>query len=710
MPNGTRAPYVAAELERLIEPQIVAIVGASNTPGSFGQRTLANMANFTGEVFGINPKHRTLMGRSCVPSLLDLPRSPDCVILCTARPSVRGMMEAAGAVGAGGAVVYASGFSETGKPERVLQQDELVEVAHRTGVRMAGPNCVGLANTRMRAGLNFMPDYAGMGHRPGSVAIVSQSGALGYTVLQAMQRGIGFSHFLAAGNSADVEVADYIAYLAGKEEVRAIIALFEGAKHGPRFLQAAHMAREAGKALIVYKAGSSAASAEAALSHTGTMVGSAAAYRAAFDRVGAVTADNLELVLEMASFFGRTGPHRGGGVGVLSTSGGAAVICADKAEVHRVDLPAMAPNTADKLHTVVPDFGSVANPADLTAEVLKDAATFSYCLDAFLGDPAFGGGIVVPMVFSHASSSVARAPMLVEAARRTDRPVCVVWMNEWLQGPGTETFDADGRVAMFRSTDRCFATLRAWMDWHAPRLPPGARLSPPEAAQAARAVLAQADGRTLGEAASKRALAGYGVPVPGEALARTPNEAAEAAARIGFPVAVKVASADIPHKTEVDGVRLHVGSAEAARVAAAEVLANAARHEPGARLDGVSVQRMVPAGVEMVVGVKRDTQFGPLIAVGLGGVMTELLGDTAVRLAPVSVAEAHLMLASLRGYGLLTGFRGAPPADVAALADLVARVSEFAHDLRDLVAEVDLNPVIVAPSGAIAADALLVPG
>lgn len=709
--ESPRALYTHAELDRLVDPKIVAIVGASETPGSFGERTLSNMAGFTGEVFAVNPKSRTLMGRSCVPSLADLPRSPDCVILCVARALVHGMIEAAGAIGAGGAIVYASGYGETGKADRSDAQAALVATARRIGLPLAGPNCVGLANTRSRAGMNFMPDYAGMGHRRGPVAIVSQSGALGYTVLQGMQRGIGFSHYLAAGNSSDVEVADFIAYLAADDEVRSIIALFEGVKDGARFLQAAELARQAGKALIVYKAGNSEISSRAALSHTGTMVGAEAAYRAAFERAGAVVADNLEEVLELASFFARSGPPTGGhGVGILSTSGGAAVICADKAEAHGVVLPPLAPDTAARLHTVVPDFGSVANPADLTAEVLKTAETFSFCLDAFLADPGYSG-YVIPMVFAHDTSSVARAPMIIEAAQRTERPLTVVWMNEWLEGPGTALFDANSRVSIFRSADRCLAAFRAWFDWHEVRGRPadGAeRRSTPGAAAEARAIIAETGGRALSETASKRVLAAYGIPVPGEKLARDPDEAAEAAGRIGFPAVVKIASADIPHKTEVDGIRLGLRSAAEVHAAAAEVLANADRHAPGARIDGVSVQQMLPSGVELVLGVKLDSQFGPLVAIGLGGVMVELLSDSAVRLAPVSGAEAHRMLSALKGYRLLTGFRGGPPADLEGLVDAICRLSELAHDLADVIEEIDVNPLIVSVSGAVAADALVV--
>src|SRR5450631_3767955 len=372
MTHSTRALYGADDLKRLINPGTVAIVGASETRGSFGERTLSNMAAFTGKVFAINPKYRTLLDRPCVPSLAEMPESPDCVVLCVARPMVESMIEAAAAIGAGGVIVYASGFAETAKPDRIEAQQRLIELALRTGVRVVGPNCVGLANTSSAAGLNFMPDYAAMGHRRGPIGIVSQSGALGYTVLQGMERGIGFSHYLAAGNSCDVDVCDFISYLAEDDDTRAIICLLEGVKDGDRFLAAARRARDAGKALIVYKTGNSETSSKAAMSHTGTMVGSAVAYRTAFEDAGAIAIDDLEAVLETASFMAKTkAPTRGRGVGILSTSGGAAVICADKAEAHGVPLPALEAKTATALHEVVPDFGSVANPSDLTAEVLK---------------------------------------------------------------------------------------------------------------------------------------------------------------------------------------------------------------------------------------------------------------------------------------------------------------------------------------------------
>ena len=712
MTHSTRSLYSAADLTRLINPGVVAVVGASETRGSFGERTLSNMSAFSGKVFAINPKYQTLLGRPCVPSLADMPESPDCVVLCVARPMVEGMIEGAAAVKAGGVIVYASGFAETAKPDRIEAQQRVVELAHRTGVRVVGPNCVGLANTRSGAGLNFMPDYAGMGHKRGPIGIVSQSGALGYTVLQGMERGIGFSHYLAAGNSCDVDVCDFISYLAEDDDTKAIVCLLEGVKSGGRFLTAARKARDAGKALIVYKTGNSETSSKAAMSHTGTMVGSAVAYQTAIADTGAIAIDDLEAVLETASFFAKTkAPSNGRGVGILSTSGGAAVICADKAEQHGVLLPALEARTASALKQVVPDFGSVANPSDLTAEVLKTSETFGFCLDAFLNNSGFSA-LVMPMIFAHSSSSGARAPTIVEAAARTDRPLAVVWMNEWYQGPGSELLDADPKVCMFRSADRCFATLRAWLDWHEyrGRQADAERRSAVSAEPAARAILSDAKrrGTTLSETESKRILACYGIATPKEILARDPEEAASASRRIGGPVAIKIVSPDILHKTEAGGVRLGLSTPEDVRKAAEDIQASALRYAPQARIDGISVQQMVPPGVEIVLGVKNDRQFGPLIAAGLGGIMVELLGDTAVRLAPVNDQTARAMLASLKGRALLTGFRGKPGVDIDGLVDTICRLSELAHDLRDVVDQIDINPVIAGAGGVMAADALIV--
>jgi acetate---CoA ligase (ADP-forming) len=713
--TSERTVYAAQELERLVNPTVVAVVGASEQPGSFGKATVDNLSRFAGRVYAVNPKHREIAGRPCVPSLRDLPETPDCIALCLARPLVGGALDDAIAVGAGGIVVYASGFAETGRAERKSAQEQLAAAAQGAGLRLVGPNCVGIANAHSGAAVNFMAGNGEMIHgRAGPIAIVSQSGALGYGLLQAMHRGVGVGYYLTAGNSSDVDVCDYIAWLAEQPATRSIVCLMEGVKSGRRFLEAARRAADAGKALIVCKAGNSEASGKAAFSHTGTLVGSAAAYRAAFDAVGAIATDNIESAMELAGLLAKArAPRRGRGIGIMATSGGAGVVNADKAEEAGLPLPPLAPQTRKILEAEVPDFGSIGNPCDTTAEVLKSPASFGRCLEAFAGDPGLGA-VVVPLVFAHPASSGARAPTLCEVAASTDTLIAAVWMNEWLEGPGSAVLDADPNVVLFRSPQRCFQSLRAWLDWHERRdkprsqVPATARRSPPDAAAAARAIVAACAGRTLSEQDSKRLLAGYGVATPPEALAANPDAAAEAAQRIGFPVAIKIASADIPHKTEVGGVRLDLGSPQAVREAAAAILASARQLRPDARIDGVSVQGMVPAGVELALGVRIDAQFGPLIVAGLGGVMIELLRDVATRIAPVRPDGALAMLQSLRGYPLLAGFRGRAGVNIDAAVDAICRVSELAADLADAIEEADINPLIVGATGAVAADALFV--
>ena len=377
-----------------------------------------------------------------------------------------------------------------------------------------------------------MPAWATGADRSGSSR---KAGRWAIPSCRAWSAAIGFSHYLAAGNSCDVDVCDFISYLAEDDDTKAIVCLLEGVKDGGRFLAAARKARDAGKALIVYKTGNSETSSKAAMSHTGTMVGSAAAYQTAIDgcrrhrdrRSGSGAGNGLVLRQD------RRRRPSGRGVGILSTSGGAAVICADKAEAHGVPLPALEAKTASALHEVVPDFGSVANPSDLTAEVLKTSETFGFCLDAFLNDSGFSA-LVMPMIFAHASSSGARAPTIVEAAARTDRPLAVVWMNEWYQGPGSELLDADPRVCMFRSADRCFATLRAWFDWHEhrgrqPDAERGDRHLPPNWRRVRSFPMRGDAGRRCRRRSSKRILACYGIAIPQEILARDPAEAASAA-------------------------------------------------------------------------------------------------------------------------------------------------------------------------------------
>lgn len=688
-------------------------MGASSTPGSFGCRTLENMAfGYAGNVYAINPRHDEILGRPCFPTLQSLPEVPDCVVLSVPGTQVLSIVEECAALGVGGVVIYSSGFVETGEAERVEQQRRMVEIARASDMRILGPNCIGVMNFVDRLGLSFQPGLNQLPMITGPVGLVVQSGALGFILTQGMQRGVGFSYNIAPGNSCDVDICDLINFLVDDETTRAIACVFEGVADGARFLDAANNALVRGKPLVVYKMGRTELSRQTALSHTGTLTGSNAAYEAAFARTGAIHVDDFEAVLETVSFFTKAGKPSTRGIGVMSASGGAAVMAADKAEEVGVELPPLAPQTAAKLREKMPDFGSSANPCDITAASLRDHTMYGHCIQAFAADPSFAA-VVVPMMSIYAPDTVERAKYLREMAADLEKPLCIVWLNEWYQGPGSEIYDGASELSMFRSMRRCLTTLRSWIDYYERRETIVGRqierLSSPQARHEVAVFFASCrDGEVLSESRSKRLLSAYGIRVPRERLVQSEDEAVQAAATIGYPVVLKADSADIGHKTEAGAVHLRLADEASVRRAYRSIREAVLRLPGQPRLAGVSVQRMLPGGVEIIVGVRNDPQFGPVVVCGTGGVLVEVVRDTACALVPVGMQEALSMLRSLKGYRLLEGYRGAPPAAIASLADSIVRISELADDHRDQLVELDVNPILALEHEAVAVDALAV--
>jgi acyl-CoA synthetase (NDP forming) len=699
----SRPLYRHAELDRLLNPRSIAIIGASPRPGAFGERVLANLVDYRGAIHLVNGRYTDIGGRPCVAAIGDVPDPVDCAVITVAREVVDELVEACIEAGVGGMIVFASGYAETGRAERIAQQDRLAARARAAGVPLIGPNCIGAVNHRLRSRITFMPYAAMPPPRPGAIGIVSQSGALGFSMEQAMQHGTAVSHVLTSGNSSDVDMADYVAFLADDPTCSAIALLFEGMADPARLIAACERAWAVNKPVVVCKIAVGRFGAEAAMSHTGSLAGSDAAYRAAFARAGVVLVENFEHLMETASFLAKAPPPKATGVAVLATSGGAAIMAADKAEAHGVPLPQPREAARIVLEARVPDFGSIRNPVDVTAQVMNDPASLPACADAMLDDPQYGA-MILPSVFSGPLSG-SRVPYYNALARRTGKPVINIWLAEWLEGPGAADFEADPKVMIFRSMDRAFATLAAW-HWRAalraqpPRIVK--RLAPTGARQQAAAMLAAA-GQVLTEREAKAAFALYGIPVVQESLVQTADEAVAVA---NYPVVVKVESPALPHKTEAGVIRLNLRNEAELRAAFDVVMDNARKATTD--INGVLVQPMVPQGVEMMVGARVDPLFGPLIVVGLGGVFVELMQDSAVGLAPLTHAEARGLLDRLRGKALLAGFRGGAAVDLDALADVVVRVAEFADDHRDIVAEIDVNPLICAGSRIIAVDALIV--
>lgn len=708
--TAPRPLYDRADLLRLIAPKSVAVIGASDRTGAFGARVMTNLKQFKGQVWPVNARHDTVGGQRCYATVADLPHVPDLAILAVAQSAVEDVVRACADTGVGGVIIFASGYGETGRADLSQAQQRLSDIARDSGIRILGPNCAGLINFTSTLGASFSSSLNMRHTSAPAVGLVTQSGALGYSLSQAVEHGAAFSHMLTVGNSCDVDVADLVSFLVDEPTCQAIACLYEGMQHPERLLEATRHARAAGKPVVIYKLATGAEGAETALSHTGALAGSTQSQRAVFEKEGVIWAHNWEEFAEFPGFFANTaqfGNTAGtGSTAVLSTSGGAAIMASDIAEARGETLQQPHPATVEVLRSRIPEFAAPRNPCDITAQVLNDPDCLRDCVQAMLADDRFDALIVAQTRSTGYVDD--RVRMFGELARKHGKPVCVVWLTQWLEGPGSTAIEDEPGVAIFRSMENCFAALSAWRKHRVS--PPAAtgRLAPADASEQAAQILAGAPGRVISEYDAKRALAAYGIPVSREKLVRTEDDAVAAARDFGGPIAVKLVSTDIPHKTEAGVVRLNLQGEAEVRSACQAIAKAAEAIVPRPEIQGILVQEMAKPGLELVVGVHDDPQFGPMVMVGLGGVLVELLQDTMLAPAPVSPDEGLRMLRALKGRRLFDGFRGAPPVDLDAVAQVVARVSEFAADHRDEVAEIDLNPVICGADGTTVVDALII--
>ncbi len=704
-----RPVYRHAELDRVLNPEHVCIVGASPKIGSFGERVLTNLCGFGGNIYLVNSRYDSIGERHCYPSIASLPEIPDCVAVVAPRDAVEEIVREAARLRVGGVILYASGYAETRLPERIDLQLRLRDIGFESGLKILGPNCLGIANYLRRARISFS-DYPSPRDMPGMcIGIASQSGALSQSLAQAIECGVSISHAFSAGNQADVDVADLVAYLADEPSCHCIACVFEGMAHPQRLLEAAQIAWRNGKPLLIHKTATGTLGAEAAISHTGSLAGSDSAYRAAFERGGAIVVDEFEGLMETAEFFAKAPPPKARGIAVLAASGGAAIMAADKAEAYGISLPQPGDPVRRILEANIPDFGSARNPCDVTGQVLNNPLSMPTCSDALLSDAAYGA-LVVPQTLAFEMYK-SRLESLGVQSERYGKITCSVLISNWLQGPGTLEAERNTHVALFRSMARCFHTIAAWH--HRADLTQRGertvqRVSDRYAARQAAQLIAEARHDRLTEQESKSVLRLYGIPTVRELGADSVETLLHAAQELGFPLALKIASPDISHKTEAGGVALNLRSMDELRAAYERVLANARSFSPAAKILGVLLQPMLPAGIEVVVGARIDPLLGPLIVAGFGGVLVEMLRDSALELAPINADEATRMLRSLKGAALFAGFRGAPAVDLDRLADILVRISEFAADQRGLIAELDINPIVCAGSTMMAVDALIV--
>ncbi|MDT0468210.1 acetate--CoA ligase family protein [Streptomyces gibsoniae] len=698
--SGRPLHAAVPDLDRFFRPESVAVVGASDTegrPNTGITRQLLTWAERVGaRLYPVHPTRRSVFGLPCASRVTDLPEQIDLAVLLVSDPLP--VIEELGAAKVRFAVAFASGFAETGE-QGAAAQARLAAAVERSGIRLLGPN------TNLNAFERFRDDLDGP-----AIALITQSGHQGRPVFALQELGVRLSHWAPTGNEADLETADFLSYFAERPEVGAIACYIEGLKDGRSFLLAADRAARRGVPVVAVKVGRTETGARTAASHTGKLTGADDVVDAAMRQYGVIRVDGLDELQDTATLLARARAPRADGVVVYSISGGTGAHVADLATEAGLRLPVLSEARQDELHQWIPEYLSVANPVDNGGHPVGDRRGRKI-IDAILDDPEVGV-LICPVTGPFPPLSDRLVQDLVDAAEHTDKLVCVVWGSPvGTEAAYRETLLGSSRVATFRTVANCLLAVRAHLDHH--RFVDGYRSpfdeaprTPSPSFRKARALMRP--GEQLSEHAAKQLLRAYGIRVPREQLVTSAAAAVRAAGLVGYPVVMKASGARIAHKTELGLVKVGLTSASQVRDAYRE-LTDIARYE-GITLDGVLVCQMVERGVEMVVGVGHDDLFGPTVTVGLGGVLVEVLRDAAVRVPPFGEEQARAMLGELRGRPLLDGVRGRPPADLDALVEVVLRVQRMALELGDAIAELEINPLMVLPSGqgAVALDALAV--
>jgi acetate---CoA ligase (ADP-forming) len=692
------------DLDRFLHPRTVAVIGASEAPrkpNTAMTRKIKGWADAHGATFyPVHPTHETVLGERSYPTVFDVPGDLDLAVILTGKAvdTFEEVLQRKAAF----AVIFAAGFAEAGKDGEKLQSrlDELVRDGE---VHLLGPN------TNLNAFEEFRADLAGP-----SIALITQSGHQGRPVFQGQEIGIRLTHWAPTGNEVDLEFADFARYFADQPEVGVIAGYVEGFKDGRTLMLAADHAAQLKKPMVVVKVGRTEEGESMAMAHTGHLTGSDAVTSAVFRQFGIIRADGLDDLLDTAAAFARTKPAAGDGVGIYAVSGGTGAHMADMIAAAGLRIPTLTRNTQRALHEgLIPEYLRVSNPVDCGGPPVADSRG-RRILDLLVADPNIDL-LVVPITGAVEMFSEPFTRDLVEVAKTTDKPIFVIW------GAPAGTDDTfyfrllDGGLPVFRTYANCVKAVRAYLDYwdFAGRYRSPFTDAPteplPAAAKARRAMADASPHGALSEHASKHVLKDYGIRASRDALCESATQAVEAAKRIGYPVVMKVSSPDLTHKSDLGLVRLGVGSAREVRSAYDELMARLRRAAGRrGRLDGVLVCETVTGGVETVVGVSQDPLFGPVVMVGLGGVFVEILRDVSFRVPPFGRDEAERMVHDLQGYPLLEGARGAKPADVGALVDVIMKAQRLAMDLAGDMRELDINPLIVRPRGAVALDALVV--
>jgi acyl-CoA synthetase (NDP forming) len=702
------------DLERFFNPRAIAIIGASQDLNTISGQPLKFLKThgYQGKLYPVNPRYQEVAGLACYPALAEVPETPDLALILVNASRVADMLRQCGQKGVPFVIIFSSGFSEMGGKGVALQQ-ELMAIAREFGIGVIGPNCQGMINVADQV-------YAGFGsvfnahYAPGPVSMVSQSGGFGFSVmnLSSLEGGLPFRQMVTTGNEIGVSSLDFIDYYIRDPKTEVIVGYIEGLKDARRLIEVGERAMAARKPILMWKVGNTEQGQRAAASHTANLGGAMTLYKAAFRQAGIIQVDDIEDVVDYGRGFRCGRLPEGSRLAIITISGGAGILMTDECIGRGMQVPPLSAQTAARLKEFVPSFGSLVNPVDVTAAIFNDTSLINRTLQVIVDDPNVD---CVAMINASLQGELAQkiAREIVSVAANTTKPIFIAWSARASVAPEAYAALDAARIPHYRSPVRCGRALAA-LSGYAESLRRFA-VTRSEApfkltVEAARAAMSKAT-EDVSEHGAKKLLAQYGIPVTREELATSGAGAQAAAKRIGFPVALKVQSPDIPHKTEARAIRLGVASERDVAAAYDEVLANARAHRKDARIEGVLVQEMAGEGVEAILGAVNDPLFGPAVMFGLGGIFAEVLKDVAFRLAPITPSEARRMIEEIRGYPVLAGARGRAPADVDALADALVRLSAAAVDLGENFSELDVNPLFVYEKGrgAKAVDALIKP-
>lgn len=691
------------QLHALFNPESVAVIGASSTPGKIGHSILQNLleAGFKGPIYPVNPKASSILGCKVVNDISELPRDVDLAVITIPRNLVIPSIDKLGEIGVRAAIVITAGFKEVGGQGYYLEQ-ELIEAAKKHDMALLGPNCLGMINTHGLVNASFaagQPDQ-------GNIAFFSQSGALCVAILDwALGENIGFSKFISLGNKAALDEADMISYLGKDEKTDVILGYLENVNNGEKFVQKS-ISHSNEKPIIIIKSGTTSAGAKAASSHTGAITGSDQAYSSAFLKSGVIRAHDVETLFNLAQAFSTQPLPKGPSLAIVTNSGGPGIMAADACEKSSLNMARISSASIELMKEFLPTYASLYNPVDIIGDA--GAERYFKTMETVVKDSNVHSMLVVLTPTSSAASEIDEiCHGIVKIAQKTDKPVFACFMGKKIISSGKKIL-MNGSVPCYSFPEpaiRCIEQMHKHFQWKNNPCP----LPTPVSRDKGRAALIidrvkKSGQNEIVEFRAQEILQAYTLPVPRTALVRSSHEAVEIAERFGYPVVLKIASPNISHKTDVDGVKLNIKTPDEVRKVFLEITGRSARLRPDAHIAGCLIQEMASRDCkEVIVGFKRDDQFGPLIMFGLGGIYVEVLKDISFRLAPITRDDAQKMIREIKSYMLLKGFRGDPPINFDAVENIILSMSQLAMDFPEIY-EAEFNPILVNSEQAIVAD------